>query len=65
MKDIFKTCLFTLLMLAITNMGYTQKTQIVKQGKQWKLTVDNRPFFVKGVVGHTFLEKVKLYGGNS
>ncbi|MGE5393907.1 MAG: glycoside hydrolase family 2 TIM barrel-domain containing protein [Candidatus Saccharibacteria bacterium] len=65
MKAIIKTCLFFLVLLLIAHKGYSQKTEIVKQGNQWKLMVDNKPFFVKGVVGHTFLEKVKLYGGNS
>lgn len=65
MKVIIKTCLFVILLLAISPKGYPQKTEIVKQGNQWKLMVDNQPFFVKGVVGHTFLDKVKLYGGNS
>jgi len=42
-----------------------QKAEIVKKGNQWQLMVNNQPFFVKGVVGHTYLEKVKYYGGNS
>jgi beta-galactosidase/beta-glucuronidase len=33
--------------------------------EQWQLWVDDQPFFIKGVVGHTYLEKVKTYGGNS
>jgi hypothetical protein len=64
MKLIYKTFLFVLLLL-VAPMGFSQKVEIVKQNNQWKLMVDQKPFFVKGVVGHTFLEKVKQYGGNS
>lgn len=65
MKIILILCLYSILLLGLSVKGYSQKTQIVKEGDQWKLLVDHKPFFVKGVVGHTYLEKVKLYGGNS
>lgn len=42
-----------------------QNVQIVTNQGNWQLLVDNQPFFIKGVVGHTYLEKVKEYGGNS
>ena len=54
-----------LMILCISLVGHSQKTEILKVGKQWELKVNNQPFFVKGVVGHTYLEKVKQYGGNS
>lgn len=57
--------LIFLMICAISLAGYAQKTEIVKQGSKWQLKVNDQPFFVKGVVGHTYLEKVKLYGGNS
>ncbi|HET6557610.1 MAG TPA: glycoside hydrolase family 2 TIM barrel-domain containing protein [Prolixibacteraceae bacterium] len=57
--------LISAMILCISLSGYAQKTEIVKQGGKWQLRVNNQPFFVKGVVGHTYLEKVKLYGGNS
>jgi len=59
-----RTFLF-LIILCINLVGYSQKTEILKVGNNWELRVNNLPFFVKGVVGHTYLEKVKLYGGNS
>ena len=46
-------------------IGFAQKVEIRKDGNRWKLLENNQPFFVKGVVGHTYLEKVKQYGGNS
>jgi hypothetical protein len=42
-----------------------QPVEIRKKGNDWQLLVDQKPFFIKGVVGHTYLEKVKEYGGNS
>lgn len=57
--------LIFVMILGVCFSGYAQKTEIVKQGSKWQLKVNNQPFFVKGVVGHTYLEKVKLYGGNS
>ena len=42
-----------------------QNVQIVSKQGNWQLLVDKKPFFIKGVVGHTYLEKVKEYGGNS
>ena len=54
-----------LLILCISMFGFTQKVEILKNGNHWKLQVNNQPFFIKGVVGHTYLEKVKQYGGNS
>lgn len=57
--------LISLMIFCISFSAYAQKTEIVKQGGKWELKVNNQSFFVKGVVGHTYLEKVKLYGGNS
>lgn len=65
MKAIINICLSCLLVFGMSVKAYPQKVQILKEGNQWKLIVDNKPFFVKGVVGHTYLEKVKQYGGNS
>jgi hypothetical protein len=42
-----------------------QPVKIDKNGNDWQLFVDQQPFFIKGVVGHESLEKVKAYGGNS
>ena len=65
MKKIY-TIISAFLILPFCILGsYAQKTEIVKKGDQWQLMVNNQPFFVKGVVGHTYLEKVKQYGGNS
>jgi len=45
--------------------GFSQSVEIRKNGNNWQLMVNQKPFFIKGVVGHTYLEKVKAYGGNS
>ena len=60
-----KQTILLLVILCISLVGHAQKTEILKVGNQWELRVNNQPFFVKGVVGHTYLEKVQLYGGNS
>ncbi|HAQ21320.1 MAG TPA: hypothetical protein DCR40_19125 [Prolixibacteraceae bacterium] len=49
----------------ISLIGFAQKIEIRKDGNDWQLLVNQKPFFIKGVVGHTYLEKVKEYGGNS
>ncbi|HEY3372965.1 MAG TPA: glycoside hydrolase family 2 TIM barrel-domain containing protein [Prolixibacteraceae bacterium] len=54
-----------LVILGFAIVGFAQKTEILNDGNHWQLKVNNQPFFVKGVVGHTYLEKVKRYGGNS
>lgn len=45
----------------------TEKPKVRTQSTngQWQLLVDNQPYFIKGVVGHTYLGKIKEYGGNS
>src|SRR5450759_3542019 len=54
-----------LMILCISIFGFAQKVEIRKDGNGWKLMKNNQPLFIKGVVGHTYLEKVKQYGGNS
>jgi hypothetical protein len=56
--------LSSILILTLLN-SVAQNVQIVSKLGNWQLLVDNKPFFIKGVVGHTYLEKVKEYGGNS
>ncbi len=54
----------TLLIFSILETS-AQQVQIVSNQGNWQLMVNSKPFFIKGVVGHTYLEKVKEYGGNS
>lgn len=42
-----------------------QKVKIVQKSGTWLLEVNRKPFFIQGVVGNSWLEKVKAYGGNS
>ena len=61
-----KTLIFISSILILTLLeAVGQNVQIVTNQGNWQLLVDNQPFFIKGVVGHTYLEKVKEYGGNS
>lgn len=61
-----KTIIFISSILILTVLkSVAQNVQIVSKQGNWELLVDNQPFFIKGVVGHTYLEKVKEYGGNS
>jgi hypothetical protein len=61
-----KTLIFISSILILTLLETVgQNVQIVTNQGNWQLLIDNQPFFIKGVVGHTYLEKVKEYGGNS
>jgi len=53
------------LFLCTSISGFGQTIKMEQKSGNWQLLVDNRPFFIKGVVGDTYLEKVKAYGGNS
>jgi len=58
---------FALITTLILVAGCTEKpkVRIVSDDGRWQLLVDNQPYFIKGVVGHTYLDKIKAYGGNS
>jgi hypothetical protein len=51
--------------LATSSVGQNKAVVIKHERENWKLLVNGYPFFIKGVVGNDFLEKVKEYGGNS
>ena len=60
--------IFILLAFAIVGSSFvsnSQNIQIEYQEGKWQLLVQNKPYFINGVVGHKYLEKVKAYGGNS
>lgn len=59
--------LFALIAPLIISSAFGQPgiVKIIQEGNSYSLTVNDRPFYVKGVVGDTYLEKVKGYGGNS
>ena len=55
-----------ILSFAISSLeGQQNVVKIIKDNNSFSLEVNGNPFFVKGVVGDTFLEKVSRYGGNS
>lgn len=43
----------------------TSTVGLIRDGERWNLAVNGQPVIIKGVVGHTFLEKAKAYGCNS
>lgn len=57
--------IFSALFLCSSFLGSGQSVKIEQVKGNWQLQVNQKPFFIKGVVGHTYLEKVKAYGGNS
>jgi Glycosyl hydrolases family 2, TIM barrel domain len=58
--------LLLLLFILITGAEVQKNfVEIKKENNSWSLTVNGHPFYIKGVVGNSFLEKVKEYGGNS
>ncbi len=64
MKTIHFIFSFIVLFLSVTT-AISGEVKIIPENGKWQLLVENKPFFIKGVVGHTYLEKVKEYGGNS
>lgn len=56
-----------LLLIASFSQTRAQNTpvKIINRNNSWFLEVDGKPFYVKGVVGNSYLEKVSKYGGNS
>ena len=51
--------------LFFSAFGQPSVVKIIDEGNSYSLTVNDRFFYVKGVVGDTYLEKVMGYGGNS
>lgn len=45
--------------------GQSSSVKIIKDDKAWRLEGNGHPFYIKGVVGDSYLTKVKEYGGNS
>jgi hypothetical protein len=54
-----------LLFLPIKVLPQKNVVTIDHENEIWNLIVNGRPFHIKGVVGNSYLEKVKDYGGNS
>jgi hypothetical protein len=60
-----KQIILVVFFLCTTIPGSGQSVKMEQKNGNWQLLVDQKPFFIKGVVGDTYLEKVKAYGGNS
>jgi hypothetical protein len=45
--------------------GQESSVRIIRTDESWNLLVNGEPFYIKGVVGNSFQEKVIKYGGNS
>lgn len=65
MKNIILIFSIFLCFPIIESRGQSSTVIINKENNSWQLKVNGQPFYVKGVVGDTYLEKVKEYGGNS
>jgi hypothetical protein len=52
-------------LLMIPCSVFSQKVKLEQKDANWKMMVNEKPFFIKGVVGYNNFEKVQLYGGNS
>jgi hypothetical protein len=63
MKYIFFTFIFCFALISL--QGQKSVVKIIKDNNSYSLELNGNSFFIKGVVGDTFLEKVSRYGGNS
>ncbi len=52
-------------LLCFNEQLIAQTVQIEKKMDSWQLKINSQVFFIKGIVGHTYLEKAKAYGANS
>jgi hypothetical protein len=57
--------IFLLGFISVETKGQASTVRIRKENNAWQLLINGHPFYVKGVVGDTYLEKVKENGGNS
>ena len=64
-KSILMTFSFLLCFSITETNGQVSIVTIKKGNSGWQLLVSGHPFYVKGVVGDSYLEKVKELGGNS
>ena len=64
-KSIVLTFSFLLCFTIIETNGQVSVVSVKKGNTGWQLLVNGHPFYVKGVVGDSYLEKVKEFGGNS
>jgi|WetSurMetagenome_2_1015567.scaffolds.fasta_scaffold02278_2 hypothetical protein len=62
-----KKALLAIMALVLISSANGQQgiVKIILENNSWQLKVNGHPFYVKGVVGDSYLEKVKEYGGNS
>jgi hypothetical protein len=66
-KKYWLSILFTaqLLLVAIQVCSQPVHVNLEKKASGWQLKVDGEPFFIRGAVGHSHLELLEEYGGNS
>lgn len=58
----FKLLLFSFL---LSSSLEAQQVKVIQKNEKWDLHVNGKSFFIKGVVGNSWPEKIKFYGGNS
>jgi len=64
-KSIVLTFSFLVCFSIIETKGQVSAVTIQKGNSGWQLLVSGHPFYVKGVVGDSYLQKIKENGGNS
>ncbi len=57
--------LFSLTCISCAEKGGEGKVRIAQKEQSWQLLVQGEPFYIKGVVGDSYLDTVKKFGGNS
>lgn len=62
-KLLFLSILFYSAFISVDTIA--SEVKIISSKGKWQLMVDDQTFFIKGIVGHTYLEKAQEYGGNS
>jgi hypothetical protein len=63
MKKQLLVFIFSIIIISVS--GQKNIVKIIEENNSYYLEINGKPFFVKGVVGDTYLEKVQFYGGNS
>ena len=57
--------LFALSCISCSEKGREGKVRIEKKDQSWQLLVHGEPFYIKGVVGDSYPDTMKKFGGNS
>lgn len=62
---LWSVSMFLLFFLEATPQQQAKNVTITRSNGSFHLLVNGRPYFIKGAVGHHYLQKLTMYGGNS